>query len=101
MRIIELKNKVKNNPSSERKRKPKSTNSKNGAGRHKKEKLIKVRGSQFKQNSDESVSQFLYRVKGACRTVLKEAAFQDKYEVDIIRDSKTGEVRRRNRSLRN
>lgn len=47
----------------------------------------------FKQGRKESDKQFMYRVNQVCKSVIKEAAFEKKYGVDVKRNPQTGEVR--------
>lgn len=46
----------------------------------------------FKQGRKESEKQFLYRVNQVCKSVIKEAAFEKKYGVDVKRNPETGKV---------
>lgn len=46
----------------------------------------------FTQNKNESDRAFLNRVNKTCESVLKEAAFENKFNVDVIRNEKTGKV---------
>lgn len=86
LRIMELKNKVKEGYFDKRKRKSDcdddNTNRKNSRI---------VSDPRFKQLPNETDRQFLYRINKICDEVKKEAAFENKYGVEIKRNE-MGEI---------
>lgn len=83
-RIIELKNKVKNGEYNQKRKRTKIV--KEGARKY--EKPI----PQFRQGKQESDNHFLHRVNQVCQAVIKEAAFEKKYGVEVRRNPETGNV---------
>lgn len=47
----------------------------------------------FQQEEGETDRHFMYRVNQICKSVIDEAAFANKYGVDIIRNPETGQVK--------
>jgi len=95
-RLIKLKNAVKENKFAKKKRKRKKNNLiQLGAQQVKKvhpkarpEKIVPI----FNQEPGESVEKFYHRISRETEAFIKESQFEAKFNVDVKRDPKTGQI---------